>query len=318
MGTASITKSVIPAIIRSEFNEVSAIASRDRNRAGQWAKHLNIPKSYGSYEDMLATGGFDIVYNPLPNSMHAQWTINVLKAGYPVLCEKPFALNKKQAEDVMKVSKKTGLPVAEAFMYRFHPMFNRVKEIIANNIIGDIVSIDSRFSFFEDDRSSIVRSSELGGGALMDVGCYCVNLSRTITGTEPIRVTALKSGQDIDETMMGILKFPNILARFETSIVSSEQHEAEICGTKGIIRIPEPWLPGMQETQLLIQQWGKPDQVIPIPGADTYRLEIEDFSMAVRTGNSPRWTVNDAIANMAVIDALFESSRTGHHVMVEK
>ena len=318
LGTASIARTVVPAIRRSGSNEVCAVASRDAARARSWADGMSIADAHGSYEEMLVAGGFDVVYNPLPNSLHAPWTIRALEAGYPVLCEKPFALNQAQASQVADVSRRTGRLAAEGFMYRFHPMFDKVLELLEAGAIGSLVSISSRFSFFDDDRTGIVASPELGGGALMDVGCYCVNLSRLIARAEPTRVSAMQVGERVDDTLIGLLEFPGgVLAQFETSIASTERHGAEICGTTGVIELPSPWLPGVDETQILVHRWGEPGDVVPVAGADTYRLEIEDFARAVTTNSSPRWPVEDAAANMAVIDALLESARTGRHVVPE-
>lgn len=310
LGTASIARTVVPAIARSASSEVVAVASRTLDRAEDWAHEMGIPRAYGSYQEMLEAGGIDAVYVPLPNALHAPWTMRALEAGYPVLCEKPFALNAGEAKEVMAVSRRTGRLVAEAFMYRFHPLFDKVRELLDAGTIGALVSISSRFSFFNDDPDSIVASAHLGGGALMDVGCYCVNFSRLIAGTEPIRVNALQVGEEVDETLMGLLEFPGgILAQFETSIVSAERHGATICGTDGTIELPSPWVPGVQETQILVRRWGEADEVIAISAADTYGMEIEDFARAVVTGELPRWPVEDAVANMAAIDAIFESAR---------
>jgi len=273
---------------------------------------MEIPDAYGSYEAMLAAGGFDAVYLPLPNALHADWTIRALEAGYPVLCEKPFAMSADEAREVETAARRTGLPVAEAFMYRFHPVFDEALRRLDRGDIGALVSVDSRFSFFEDDREGVVASAELGGGALMDVGCYCVNLTRLVTRAEPLRVTALQVGEAVDDTLMGVMEFPGgVLGRFETSIASAEDHRVEIRGTEGAIVLPDPWLPGLGETRLLVRRWGEVDEVVVVPGADTYRLEVEDFARALVSGVSPRWSAGDAVANMAVIDALVASARAG-------
>ncbi len=318
LGTASIARTVVPAISRSDSSEVHAVASRDLSKAQSFAGEMDIPAAYGSYEEMLDRADIDIVYVPLPNSLHAAWTVRALEAGYPVLCEKPFALNAKEANEVVEVAKRTGLPVAEAFMYRFHPMYEKVLELLDGGAIGSLVSISSCFSFFEDDRSGIVASAELGGGALMDVGCYCVNFSRLIARAQPIRVSAMQVGDKVDDTLVGQMEFPGgVLAKFETSIASTERHAAQICGTEGVIAIANPWIPGMEETKILVRRWGEPDEVITIAGANTYRLEIEDFAHAVTTGTDPRWSAADAVQNMAVIEALFESAFKGKNVSLK-
>jgi D-xylose 1-dehydrogenase (NADP+, D-xylono-1,5-lactone-forming) len=315
LGTASIARTVVPAIAGSASSEVHAVASRDLERARSFASEMGIPEAFGSYEEMLDRADIDIVYNPLPNSFHAPWTIRALEAGYPVLCEKPFALNGSEAKEVLEVSQRTGLPVAEAFMYRFHPLYEKVLELLDDGAIGSLVSVSCCFSFFEDDRSGIVASAELGGGALMDVGCYCVNFSRLVARAEPIRVSAMQVGEEVDDTLMGQMEFPGgILAKFETSIASTERHGAQICGTEGVIALANPWIPGVGETKILVRRWGEVDQIIPVAGADTYRLEVEDFARAVSTGTDPRWAAEDAVQNMAVIEALFESAHNGKHI----
>lgn len=318
LGTAHIAETVTAAIAATGTNEVTAVASRDLQKAGSWAKEHGIERAFGSYQEMLTAGGFDVVYNPLPNALHARWTIAALEAGYPVLCEKPIAMNARETRQVQAAARSAGLPVAEAFMYRFHPVFARALELLDAGTIGSLVSIYSVFSFFEDDRSSIVASAKLGGGALMDVGCYCVNLSRLVARTEPLAVCAVQTGEAVDETLMGMLEFPDgVLAQFETSIASTERHGAMICGTTGCLSIPSPWIPGTGDTRIVVQRWEQPDEVIAVPGADTYRMEIEDFERAVRTGQPPRWSLEDALANMKVIDGLFLSARSGAHVRIQ-
>ncbi len=315
LGTANIARTVVAAIGRSQYGVAKAVASRNGERARVWAEAMAVELAFGTYDELLVSGEIDAVYGPLPNALHAPWTIRALEAGFPVLCEKPFAMNRAEALRVAEVSRRLRLPVGEAFMYRFHPMFDTVREMLANGVIGELVSINSRFSFFEDDRTGIVASAELGGGALMDVGCYCVNFARMIAQSEPLSVSAMQVGQGIDDTLVGTMEFPGgLLARFETSIASAERHGAEIVGTTGTIVLPSPWVPGDKEATVLVRRWGQPDEVFPVPGADTYQLEVDDFARAVNTGTDPRWPVSDAVANMAVIDALFESARTGRQV----
>jgi len=312
LGTASIAETLVGAMDRSDDCVAQAVASRDGARARAWADRHGIPEAYDSYDALLAAGGVDAIYVPLPNALHVKWTIRALEAGYPVLCEKPFAMSAAEARAVAAVSHRVGLPVAEAFMYRFHPIFDRALALLDGGAIGSPVSLDSRFTFFDDDRDGVVASAALGGGALMDVGCYCVDFARRVTRAEPVRAAALRVGDGVDDTFAGILEFPGgVLARFEAGIARGEDHRAEIHGTEGSIILPDPWVPGTGETRLLIRRWGRDDEVIPVPGADTYRLEIEDFARAVIRVEAPRWPVADAVANMAVVDALVEAARSG-------
>jgi D-xylose 1-dehydrogenase (NADP+, D-xylono-1,5-lactone-forming) len=314
LGTAHIATTVAAAIGRSEGNRVVAVASREPARAQQWATDHEVEHAFGSYDSLLESKTVDVIYIPLPNTMHAAWTIRSLEAGYPVLCEKPLAMNASQAQKVIEAALKAGQPVAEGYMYRFHPLYDKILELLDSGVVGNLVSILSQFSFFEDDRSSIVASPEMGGGSLMDVGCYCVDVTRMIARSEPLRVSALSTGRGIDETLIGTMEFPgNILASFESSIASTERHRLEIVGTTGTIVVPDPWLPGLEETRILIDRWGQAPDIITVSGADTYRLEVEDFAQAIRTQASPRWSLADAKANLAVIDALLRSARDRCH-----
>ncbi|NOZ00548.1 MAG: Gfo/Idh/MocA family oxidoreductase [Deltaproteobacteria bacterium] len=199
LGTADISTEVIPAIQRSRAGTVTAVASRTAAKARKWADRFGIRTAFGSYDDMLASGEVDVVYVPLPNSMHAKWTIRALEAGLPVLCEKPLAATADEANQVADASRRTGLFVMEGFMYRFHPLWRRVRDLVEDGTIGELATIDAVFTFFLDDRASIVTSAELAGGALMDVGCYPVNLSRWMAGAEPGRVAAFERGSAVDD-----------------------------------------------------------------------------------------------------------------------
>ncbi len=318
LGTAEIGGDVVRALRQSSRCEVHAVASRDPDRARHWAERHGIPLSFGSYDDLLRSGRVDMVYLPLPNSLHASWTIRALEAGLPVLCEKPMTASAAEALQVQSVSEKTGLYAAEAFMYRYHPVYDRVRELIDAGAIGDVSTVSSQFTFLLDDPSAIPASAELAGGALMDVGCYCVNLSRMIARCEPTRVSALDRRSAVDEVLMGLLEFPNgILAQFETSIANTERHRAEIAGTTGTIVLERPWHPGEDEARILVRRWEQPDEVIPVEGANPYLLEFEDFVAVCKGEREPRWPVRDAVSNMAVIDALVQSAGEGRVVAVK-
>jgi len=315
LGTADITTTVIPAIQRSSGSVVNAIASRGIGRAENWADRYDIPEMFGSYEECIESGVVDVFYLPLPNSLHARWTIRCLESGFPVLCEKPLAANAEQAREVADVSRRTRLPVMEGFMYRFHPLFDRVLELIELDRIGEVSTMDATFTFIEEDRSSIVASEKMAGGALWDVGCYGVNLMRMIAGCEPARVCAFARHSTVDDIMVGIMDFPNgILSRFETSIANAEKHHVEIAGSKARIVIDDPWLPGSEDTTIRVRCHQKPDEVIIVPGADTFRLQIEHFNDVVMNGVRQRWPLDDAVANMVVLDALAESAQEGRIV----
>ena len=320
LGTAAISAAVIPAIRRCPGSSVAAVASRSGEKARAWAARFGVPRAFAGYEELLAAGEVDVLYVPLPNSLHAEWTIRALERGIPVLCEKPLAHTAGDARRIAEAAARTGLPVAEGFMYRFLPVWERVRELLAADAIGPVSSIDAVFSFLLDDPASIVASARLGGGALQDVGCYAVDVARQLAGSEPSRVSAFARFGAVDETMAGVLDFPNgVLARFETSIANHERHRVEITGTTGSLVVRHPWLPLGDGPPLLLRRHGQPDEH-PVPTApgtgdvDPYLLEIAHFADVVRGRTKQRWPVEDAVRGAVVRDALAEAARSGRVV----
>jgi len=318
MGTARIARQIVRGIGQSRTSVVGAVASRNLVRAVEFAKEHGVPQAFGSYDELLQSPEVEAVYVPLPNSLHAEWTMRALEAGKPVLCEKPFAVSAAEAREMVASSRRTGRLLAEGFMYRFHPMYERVFGLIESGAIGRVVTINSAFTYFLEDRGEIPASRELAGGSLMDVGCYCVNLSRMIAGSEPTRVFAFERRTTVDDSMVGALEFENgPLAHFECSIEASERCRVEIAGTDGEIVLENAWIPGETDAEVLLCRGGKEERIVT-PGVNTYRLEVEDFARALRTGEPLRWPAEDAIGNMAVIEALYESARTGNAVEVKR
>lgn len=318
LSTARIGKSVMKGIGLSHACCMQAVGSRDKTRAREWAKEHGIPRAFGSYEELLASGEVDAIYNPLPNSMHAEWTIKALEAGLPVLCEKPFTLNAAEARKVVKTAKKKKLPVAEAFMYRYHPVYDRVQTLIEEGAIGDVITIRSIFSFPLDEPGNIRLKPKLGGGALMDVGCYCVNFSRMMARCEPDYASAFVRHKDVDRTVIGCLEFPNnLLAYFECSFETHDRSRAVVKGTNGTLILPSPWFPGEERAEIILRH-GTQEKREYVTGANTYQLEIEDFVNACRTHQPVRWPAEDAVANMAVIDAIYRSAKERCPVKVGK
>lgn len=301
MGCASIASQVIPAINKSKNGIVTAIASRSKKKADEWGRNYKIPNAFGSYDQLLNFKEVDAIYIPLPNSLHAEWSIKALEAGHNVLCEKPIASNQKEALAIAEASKRTGKIAVEAFMYRHHPQYSLLFDLLKSEKIGDIRFIHSQFTFMLDDKTSVAASKELSGGALMDVGCYCVNFSRMISGEEPIDIKSVQKRGGVDEVLAGMMKFPSgIIATFETGIDAFEIRHAEIVGTKGSIILHEPWIPGDEKATLTLKLDGKPAKEYVVPAANSYQLEVEAF------GENPKWPISDAIANMHVIDELLK------------
>jgi D-xylose 1-dehydrogenase (NADP+, D-xylono-1,5-lactone-forming) len=247
----------------------------------------------------------------LPNALHAEWTIRALEAGLPVLCEKPFTTSAGEARAVAEAAQRTNCLAVEAFMYRHHPMYDRVLSLIHEGAIGTLVSMAACFTFRLDDPRSVVASPELGGGALLDVGCYPVNLARLVAGQEPHTAVALARRTTVDTSFFGLLGFPGgFIASVECSIECHERQHASITGTDGTIVLESPWFPGADASRFTIfhEGEGRPPTSVSCPGGDAYRLEVEDFARAVTTGTPPRWGIADAVANMASIDALFAAA----------
>jgi len=244
LGAANIAvKKVIPAMQQGIFSEIAAIASRDLAKAKKAAENLNIPKFYGSYEDLLADRDIDAVYNPLPNDLHVEWTIKAAEADKHVLCEKPLALTAKDAQLLIETRNRTGVKIQEAFMVRSHPQWIAVRDLIEQNRIGKLRAITMFFSYFNDDEGNIRNKIENGGGALMDIGCYCVNISRFITNEEPRRVSSLierdeKTG--IDKLTLAMLDFPSCQSTFTCSTQLASYQRTQFFGTKGRIKVEIP------------------------------------------------------------------------------
>lgn len=317
LGTARIADTLIPAIRSVPGCSVAAVASRTADRARRWADERDIPLAFGSYADLLDSGTVDAAYVALPNRLHAEWALAAIRAGLPVLCEKPFACNAFEAERVAAAADGAGVVVVEAFMHRFHPLHDRILDIVRSGRIGDLTSIASVFTFRLDDRSEIPASAALAGGALMDVGCYCVEFSRRVAGREPIRASAFERRTSVDDTLCGMLAFDDgPIATFECSIESFERQGAVIAGTLGEVRVSAPWLQGTASASFEVRcEDGV--EVVEVPGADAYALEVADFVGACREGRTPRWNAADAVRNTRVLDALFESARTGTAVPLQ-
>lgn len=316
LSSARIGRRFAQGVAKTDSSVVSAVASRTEQHAKDWAREIGAEHALVGYESLLEADFVDAIYNPLPNNLHAEWTIRALEAGKPVLCEKPFTATAAEAEQVAEVSRHTGVLVCEAFMYRFHPMYDRLVELINAGEIGEVVSIHAKFGFALENKLDIRKQAELAGGSLMDVGCYCVNFARRIAGEEPSRVTAFERRTSVDDSLAGLLEFPKgILGTVESSIESQLGREAKIRGTKGRIVLPEAWMPGETHAEFIIEQGGK-RRVETTPGADPFQLEAEDFVTALREGSPGRWPVQDAVHNMRVIDALYESARSGQEVVM--
>ena len=304
---------MLPAIQHSTNGELVAVASRDPQRARDFAAKLAIPVSYGSYDALLSAKDIDAVYIPLPNSLHREWTILAAEAKKHVLCEKPLAMNSAECAEMDNAARRNGVKLMEAFMYRFHPQTQKVIELLRTGAIGDLRLIHSAFTFRVSDPANIRLQPELGGGSLMDVGSYCVNISRTIAGQEPIEVQAYAnwSSTGVDDQMAGTLRFRNgLLAQFDCSLTLSRREFYQLIGTEGVIDVPVAFLPGTSQTTIRLQQRHN-EGLHKIPGVDEYRIMVEHFASSVLNDEPLHYPPAEAAANMRVIEALYRSARHG-------
>jgi D-xylose 1-dehydrogenase (NADP+, D-xylono-1,5-lactone-forming) len=311
LSTANIgRKAMIPALQASPLAEVMAVASRDSVRARQFADELGIPKVYGNYQAILDDPEIDAVYIPLPNHLHKPWSVKAAQAGKHILCEKPLALNHQECEEMIAAAEANNVILMESFMYRFHPRIKAAANWVTSGKLGKIKTIESAFTFPLRDKDDIRYQPEMGGGALMDVGCYCINLSRMMAGREPLRCHARATWSEtgVDEQLVGLLDFgEGLIAHFDCGINQSLRQRAIIAGEEQFMVLRDVFLPGARKTSLHIVQ-NDQSQVHEFDGVDQYRLIAEDFMRAIANGkaSSPRV---DAVGNMRVIQALLESAR---------
>ncbi len=313
LSSANIGRKVIPAIQASRNGLVAAVASRNLERATAFAAELGIPRAYGSYGELLADDGIDAIYLPLPNSMHAEWAIKCAEAGKATLCEKPFASDAAEAQSIVDAFAARGVPLAEAFMYRFHPQHAKAREILAAGGIGKLQMINSSFTFPARGANNIRLSKALAGGALMDVGCYCVNLMRFITGEEPARMSAsARIGGDsgVDETLAGLLEFPSgVIGHFDCGLRAFPQRFYTLKGDRGLIEVPVSFVIGTDEPGRVRHWQGDAFREHHVPAVDQHQLMVEDFADALLQGRAPRFPASDAVDNMKVVDGLLAKVR---------
>jgi predicted dehydrogenase len=318
LSTANIAlEKVIPGMRRARDTEVLAIASRDESRARAAASRLEIPRVYGSYQALLADADVDGVYIPLPNHMHLEWAIAAARAGKPVLCEKPLALTAADAEHMTAACRDAGVPLMEAFMYRHHPSWIAVRDLIASGRIGLLTAIDSWFSYHNDDPANIRNILAAGGGALYDIGCYNINLSRMLFGSEPTGVAASivrDPSSGVDVLTSALLTFEGGTSTFTCATRAEPDQRVHIYGTTGRISIEIPFnIPPDRPTRVMLTAGGDPPvapatEIITFPPADPYAAEVERFAAAVRAGAPVPVPPEDAVANVRVIEQVFAAA----------
>lgn len=318
LSTARIgTLKVIPAMQRGQYGTVTAMASRNLERAQREAAGLGIPKAYGSYEELLADPEIDAIYNPLPNDLHVPWSIRALEAGKHVLCEKPIGMSAQEGQRLVDAGRRhPHLKLMEAFMYRHHPQWQRARQIVREGGIGKLTTIQTLFSYFNDNPEDIRNQAAAGGGALMDIGCYPISLSRFIFGAEPLRVLSRIERDprfETDRLTSALLEFAEGTATFTCSTQLCPYQRVHICGERGRVEIEIPFnAPPDQPCRMWHQQ---PDgQIVEIllETCDQYTIQGDLFAQAILNNTPVPTPIEDAVDNMRVIEAVFRSGDSGH------
>ncbi|MBI1854347.1 MAG: Gfo/Idh/MocA family oxidoreductase [Chloroflexi bacterium] len=305
LSTAKINRALIKPLAASKRTRLLAVASRSQSSADAYAREWNIPRAHGSYEALLADPEIDVIYNSLPNDLHAEWTIKALRAGKHVLCEKPIALTVTELDAMAAAAKESGRVLAEAFMYRHHPQTLKIKEMVDSSLLGQLQLIRGSFTFTltrQTHRSDPYR----GGGSIWDVGCYPISYARMIVGAEPLEVFGwqAKGPTGIDETFVGQMRFADgIHAQFDCGFNSPSRTHIEV-----------PFKPGAKETIFVTRR--DRTETIKIKGQELYLGEVEDMVDAILLGKPPRVSLADSRANISTILALIESSETGRPILL--
>ncbi|QKJ31147.1 Gfo/Idh/MocA family oxidoreductase [Mucilaginibacter mali] len=320
LSTAKIGRTqVIPAIQQCQYAEVTGIASGDKSKARQTAADLGIPKVYNDYQELLSATDIDAVYIPLPNHLHVDYTLQALAAGKHVLCEKPIGLNAADAQRLIDgAAQYPHLKLMEAFMYRFHPQWEKAKEIINAGLLGEVKHVQSIFSYSNMDGNNIRNRVDTGGGALMDIGCYCVSFPRYVFNAEPVRVMGLVHLDPefkTDSLTSGLLDFGNGHTATLTCSTQLEPYQRiNIIGSKGRLEIELPCNAHNDKPNRMFLQRDRVIEEIEIPVANQYALQVDAFSKAILDDAPVPTPLSDALGNMRVIDALFESGEMGEWV----
>ncbi len=315
----------IPAMRQAPLVDLRALASRSLDKAKQAAASVNVPRAYGSYEELIGDPEIEAIYNPLPNNLHVPWSIKALRAGKHVLCEKPIAMSATEAEELANVQRETGKLVAEAFMVRFHPQWEAVVQLIQSGRIGKVRAVQTAFSYTNTDLDNIRNQKDVGGGALYDIGGYAINTARLIFGSEPKRVVGVcerDPNSGCDSLSSAILDFGGGQASFVVGTQHVPYQRVQIFGTKGHIEVEIPFnAPHDRPCKVYVDEGfvGAPDftvkqssddrrELVPSVAANHYTRQWQQFSEAIRNGTPVKNDMQSAVANMRVIDAIFRSA----------
>jgi predicted dehydrogenase len=325
LGVAGIAvKKVIPAMQLGERSEIVAIASRELGRARAAAEALKIPTAFGSYEELLRDSSIDAIYNPLPNHLHVPWTIKAAEAGKHVLCEKPVAMDAEECRQLIKVRDRTGVKIGEAFMVRTHPQWLQARELVRSGSIGELRAITGVFSYFNDDPTNIRNMADIGGGGIMDIGCYPITMSRFLFEREPARLAAIIDRDPkmrTDRLASVMLDFAPGQASFTCSTQMVPFQRMQVLGTKGRIEIEIPYnIPPDRPTRIFVDDGSelgdRSAKVEDFATADQYTIQGDAFSRAIQDNTEVPVPLENALANMKVIDAAFRAGESGRWELI--
>ena len=315
LSTANIGRAAVnPAIQASSNGELAAVGSRSPESAAAFAKAHGIPRSHGSYEALLDDPEIDALYIPLPNSLHREWTLKAVEKKKHVLCEKPLAVTAADCREMHAAAEANGVKLMEAFMYRFHPRTVMALSLAQSGTIGELRAIRSVFTFRLTKPENIRLNAALAGGSLMDVGCYCVNLSRSVAGREPVEAQAFATfgPSGVDVQLAGSLRFENgVVAQVESALTIERRQSYEIAGSEATLVAENAFVPGTDAAVVVERRGKEPELCHEIAGADQYLRMVEHFADCALHDRPLRYTALEAAHNMAAIEALYASARTG-------
>ena len=319
LGTARINRSLIPALRASSRNELAAVASRDAARAAAYAGEWGIPRSFGRYEDLLADPGIDVVYNPLPNGLHAEWTIRAARAGKHVLCEKPLAVTVGEVDAMAEAARAAGVVVAEGLMYRHQTLTREVKAMVERGTLGELRLVRGSFTFPFTREADVRLDPALGGGCLWDLGVYPISYARLMIGSEPLEAFGWQTlgPTGVDVAFAAQLRFPaDVVVQCDTGFRAAFRRDVEIVGSEATLFVPNPFKPGPSEPVHLVR--GDDRQTINVAGTEShlYLGEVEDMADAVLAGRKPAVSLADSRGTVAAIVALLASARESRPVRV--
>lgn len=313
LSTARIADRIVDGARGAENAQITAVGSRDLARAREWAGERGIEHAFGSYEELLASDTVDAIYVGLPNSMHVEWSIKALQAGKHVLSEKPLTRHPAEVERAFEAADRADRLLMEAFMWRYHPQTDEIVRQVRGGAVGELRLIRAAFGFNLPWMDNVRWDSSLEGGALMDVGCYCVSAARLIAGAEPERVSGeqvLGGDGGVDARFTGLLRFPgDVLATFDCGMDVHRRNQLEIVGSEGTLWVPSPWQTPLG-AKIVLTADDKPAVLSP-ESADPYTRELEDFGYAVVGGHGPRLGRADALGQARTIDALYRAAESG-------